>query len=162
MGGAAAVGDDLALVRVRAGALEPLGLPIAPAAGERLEVSALLVVPDGAGNELLVIAVAGLDPTSGAPTQGAFFLHDGNGPTPLPGLTGDAPTALAFQDDTLVAGSAQGRLLLLEPSLGWQDAPGFPPVERVTSLLSRDRRHLLVGCRTATGALLVIRTGRTP
>lgn len=162
VGGADPAGD-LALVRLRGGLLETVSVPMgAPAAGLRQEISALEVVRDGAGNELLVVAVAVWDLASGAPSEGAFFLHDGNGTTSLPGLTGDAPTALAWQDQTVVAGSATGRLLLLDPSTGWQDAPGFPGVDRVTRLLARDRRHLLVGCQSASGAVLVIRTGRTP
>lgn len=156
-------GGPAVLTRVRLGVVEPQALPApAPAAGVRQEVTALLRVPTTQGGELLLIALGAFDDATGAPLEGRLYLTDGATFEPLPTLQGDAFTALAFLDSTIHAGTANGRLLYRDGAGQFQDEPGFPAVLRVTSLLARDRRNLLVGAGGANGALVVIRTGRTP
>ena len=161
VGGAGAVGAPAVLIQVSAGQAIPVTLPSpGPAAGGRQELAALIRAPADGGGELLALAVADYD-AAGAPLQGAFLISDGSAFSGVGGLSGDAPTRLAYLDG-LQAGTALGRLVFQDAAGAFQDEPGFPAVERVTSLLARDRKTLLVGCRSLGGARLVVRTGKSP
>jgi hypothetical protein len=152
------VGHTAGLLRTRQGAVETLALP-----GVDQTVTALLRVPTTTpGVDALAVAVATFDPVTGAPLSGEVLLGDGASFTSILQLTGDAPTCLAFADDALQAGTATGRLLWQDAAGAWQDEPGFAPVERVTSLLVRDARTLVIGARTAGGAVVEVRARRSP
>lgn len=152
------VGHTAGLLRTRQGAVETLALP-----GVDQTVTALLRVPTTTpGVDALAVAVATFDPVTGAAVSGEVLLGDGTSFTSVLQLTGDAPTCLAFADDALQAGTATGRLLWHDGAAAWQDEPGFAQVERVTSLLVRDARTLVIGARTAGGAVVEVRTRRSP
>jgi len=160
--GATDPSGDAVLLRVRGAAVEVRPLPLAaPAAGTTREITAIVRVPTTGTFELLLVALAVRD-AAGAPLEGTIFLSDGVAFEGLHDLSGDAPTALAVHDGALVAGTARGRVLARDAQGAWSDLPGLPAVDAVTSLAAPGGADLLIGARTAAGARLVWRVGRSP
>lgn len=160
----AAGGSRASLLRVSGGVVQTLNLPSAGVQpGVREEVTALTRAPSSTGVTQLAVAVGRFDLTSGAPLGGTVYVSDGTTFTPVVTLaTNDAPTALAFADNTLYVGSAIGQLLYLDDAGQPQPEPGLPSLTRIDSLLARDAKTLLIGGRDANGAVAVTRTGNTP
>ncbi|MBL4848027.1 MAG: hypothetical protein JKY65_21130 [Planctomycetes bacterium] len=163
VGGTSGSGGRVQLIRVRGSAIEVLAIPSQnTAAGDREQVTGFAAGQDAQGAEVLLIAVTTFS-SSGAPLDGRVLFYDGLAFVSVAAFSGDGPTAIAFTaENQLYIGMAQGRLLAFDPAQGFVAEPGFPTVSRVTSLLARDRGSLLVGCRTSAGALLVVRTRRSP
>jgi hypothetical protein len=165
VGGTTPGGGAAQLLRVRATAVEVLSIPSQGSAGsgEREEVTGFAWAKDNLGAEALLIVTATFD-ANGVARDGQLLLYDGTIFSLLSTLSGDGATALAFTPESQVyVGTATGKLLYYDPSLGLlQPEPGFPAVSRVSSLLARDSASLLIGCQTSSGALLVVRTRRSP
>lgn len=148
------------LRRVAGGAVESLALPLgAPAPGAAQRVTDMLVVTDQNGTELLVLSVATFDVTAGTAVDGAVLSSsDGLTFAALVTFTQDAPTSLAWQDQTLYAGLAGGRLVYRDANGGWPEETGLPPTTGIFSLLSIDADTLVIGARDASGALVLVRS----
>ena len=148
------------LRRVAGGAVESLALPLGPPApGAAQHVTDMLVVSDQNGTELLVLSVATFDLTAGTALDGVVLASsDGLGFAPLVTFAQDAPTCLAWQDQTLYAGLAGGRLVYRDLNGGWPEEAGLPLTTGIFSLLSVDADTLVVGARDASGALILVRS----
>jgi hypothetical protein len=151
-------GGAASLLRVRGGALETLGLPTLGAQpGVREQVTAL--VPAGQSG-VLIVAVASYDDATGAALGGEVLITTGFAFESLHTFSaGEAPTALAFVDDTVYVGTSAGQVLYRDDTGVFQVEPGLPALTRVESLLARDPNTLLIGGENAAGAVLVVRSG---
>ncbi|MCA8921096.1 MAG: hypothetical protein KDD82_04765, partial [Planctomycetes bacterium] len=72
--------------------------------------------------------------------------------------SGDAPTALAWEDDTIYVGTAGGQLSYRDANGLWNDESGLPAHTTITSLVPLGGGRFYLGSANATGALLVLRT----
>jgi hypothetical protein len=127
-------------------------------AGERQEVTALQTVPRG-----VVVAVSSFDAVSGQALRGQVSLLVPGEPERLLAdyTAGEAPLALAFQDETLYVGTSTGRLQYLDGQGRMIDEQLSVAVDAIDSLASPNRLTLLVGCRTSQGAQVLTRVART-
>ncbi|MEZ6187465.1 MAG: hypothetical protein R3F62_20960 [Planctomycetota bacterium] len=156
------------LRRVAGSAVEARALPAGPVSpGAAQRVTDLLVVTDPTGGELLAVSVATFDLASGAAIAGAILAtSDGASFATLVNFAQDAPTCLAWQDQTLYAGLASGRLVYRDSNGGWPEEAGLPATTGIFSLLAKDAATLVIGARDASGAIVLVRSasaaGSTP
>lgn len=152
------------------GQLELVDLPIPGAGfGGRQEVTSMVSIGTVATgsivpivSEVLIVAVGSFDQASGDPLSGTVFATDGqNNVETITTLQGDAPTAVLFHDNTLYVATHAGKLL-------YRDATGALIEETVPAAItgfgaaiSRDPANMVLGCRTATGAAVLRRIGRS-
>ena len=85
--------------------------------------------------ELLFVAVASWDTQSGAPIGGFLLATSGAGFDVVRSYSGDAPTALAWEDDTIYVGTAGGQLSYRDANGLWNDESGLPAHTTITSLV---------------------------
>ncbi|MCA8921968.1 MAG: hypothetical protein KDD82_09180 [Planctomycetes bacterium] len=152
---------QVGLRKVSGAAVEALAVPgAAPGPNFSQSVTDMLVVTDARGAELLVFSVATFDLVGGAPISGSVLsTADGLSFDTLVSFTQDAPTCLAWQDSTLYAGLASGRLVYRDANGGWPDEIGLPPTTGIFSLFSKDASTLMIGARDASGPLVLARLG---
>ena len=171
-------GGAAKLYRMLGGAIEEVNFPASAGGnGARQEfvgmlsvagVSSPSVAPTQSGStaptasaqpvDLLVVAVGSFDRLSHAGMAGQVLVHDGKDWEAMVTLSGEAPTSLAFIDNTIYVGTSGGKLLFRDVDGKWIEEPNLPANDGVTALLARDQATLLLGLRGKTGAQLAIRT----
>jgi hypothetical protein len=128
-----------------------LAVPLVPAAGQILSVSAL-----GVANGALFVAVAVTDATSGATLNGALYFFSKTGLSSIFELSGDAVSCLLPADGTIYAGTRTGRLLWLDATGKWNDDT-IPANQGVTALAADSSGVLQVAVSTGQGPELLAR-----
>lgn len=114
------------------------------------------------GTAVLVFSIGGFDVASNDGVSGSIVATDGKAFEVLHSFTDDAPTALAFIDNTIFVGTAKGKVLYRAASGTFVDEPGVPAtLTGIESLLARDSATLLIGGKSVQGAFLVRRAGNT-
>lgn len=115
------------------------------------------------GSEILVFAVASFDANSNAPLGGLVCATDGSTFEVMHSFADDAPTAVAFHDNTVFVATGKGRLYLRDQFGLFVEETLPPGLTRIDALLShdRDRAALHIGGSSATGAYLVRRAGNS-
>jgi len=127
--------------------------------GTPLQNAATGTTPPAASNaEMLFVAIASRDTQSGAPIGGFLLASTGSGFTVVRSFSADAPTALAWEDDTIYVGTATGQLSYRDASGLWSDESGIPTHDTITSLVGLGGGRFYLGSANATGALLILRT----
>ena len=145
-----------------------VALPLAAQAqqGVRQQVTAMLSVdgaPGAALSRVLLLAIGSFDLQTGQGQGGWVMAGDGAQFEVLTSFGGEAPTALAWIDRTVYAGTTGGRVVYRDSNGQWVDESGLPQNDGVHSLLAKDAGTLLIGARGAQGARLFTRTvGTTP
>lgn len=116
--------------------------------------------PDPAAGEALVVAVAVWD----AANQGVGGLvavtRNGTDFEVLRSFSGEAPTGLAFADNTIYVSTSAGKLQWRDGSGAWVDETGLPQNRGVFALAAPDGARLALACRGAQGALVIQRFAR--
>lgn len=117
----------------------------------------------GVGSEILVFAVASFDANTNAPLGGVVCATDGSTFEVMHSFADDAPTALAFHDNTVFVATGKGRLYLRDQFGMFVEETLPPGLTRIDALLShdRDRSALHIGGASAAGAYLVRRAGNS-
>jgi hypothetical protein len=114
------------------------------------------------GTAVLVFSIGGFDVASNDGVSGSIVATDGKAFEVLHSFTDDAPTALAFIDNTVFVGTAKGKLLYRDANGTFVDEPNVPStLTGIESLLARDSATLLIGGKSVAGAFLVRRAGNS-
>jgi hypothetical protein len=154
-------GDRARLFRVRAGAVEELGIPVAsigPGVSQRVtDMISFHTVGSQGAMPLVALAVGEFD-SLGSPLAGAVLISTGREFEVVGSFRGDSPTCLAWIDDTLYVGTAQGTLQFRDDQGVLQDEPALPACQGVHSLLVSGP-DLYVGAASATGPVVYLRSG---
>ncbi|MCO5166409.1 MAG: hypothetical protein M9894_08595 [Planctomycetes bacterium] len=171
VGGSDAFGGHARLLRLDPGAttLADVPLPGVGGFGVRQEVTSMVSIATVASgsivpvvSEVLIVAVASIDAT-GAGAGGAVFATDGRQRVEvIATYAGDAPRAVLFQDSALVVITMHGKIFHRDAqgNMVEETIPVGLGVTRLDSALSRDQASVVLGGRTATGAVLVRRVAR--
>jgi hypothetical protein len=113
-------------------------------------------------SEVLIVAVGSFDQATGAPLGGQLLATDGDQRFEvMTTFTNDAPTAIVFQDDTVFVATAAGKLQWRDATGAFIDEPLPAGVTGIGAAISRDPASMVLGCKTANGALLVRRIGQS-
>ena len=126
--------------------------------GTPLQNAATGTTPAASNAEMLFVAIASRDTQSGAPIGGFLLATTGSGFTVVRSFSADAPTALAWEDDTIYVGTATGQLSYRDANGLWSDESGIPTHDTITSLVALGGGRFYLGSANATGALLILRT----
>ena len=126
----------------------------APTASLVDRITALLDVTGGN----LIVAIGHFDSTTGAAQSGNILHWNGADFTILQSFSGEAPLSLAFQDNTVYAGTSGGRLVYRDGNGAWQDEPGLPANTAITSLFAPDGATLMIGVAGTNGATVIKRS----
>ncbi|MEZ4398368.1 MAG: hypothetical protein R3B06_00005 [Kofleriaceae bacterium] len=126
--------------------------------GAPLQKAATPTAPTSTNAELLFLAIASRDLQTGNPIGGFLLATSGAGFDVVRSFSGDAPTALAWEDDTIYVGTATGVLSYRDGNGLWNDESGLPTHGAITGLVGLGGGRFYLGTSNATGALLVLRT----
>lgn len=168
-------GDVARLYRVTNGVTEELAIPFQNpgSANQRQEFVGMVVVtgtttvapmtssatvqPVGSPISLLAVAVGNFDRMTRAGMGGAILLHDGLQWETLLTFSNEAPTCLAFADNTLYAGTTGGRLVYRLPDGSWLNEPTLPMLQNVGAVVSTPNAFA-VGVGAPNGAQVLFRS----
>lgn len=171
VGGSDAFGGHARLLRLDPGAtsLVDVQLPGVGGFGVRQEVTSMVSIATVASgsitpvvSEVLIVAVANFDAT-GQGVAGAVFATDGRQRVEvIASYSGDAPRTVLFQDSALVVVTTNGKVFHRDAQgvMVEETIPSALGVTRLDSALSRDAASVVMGGRTASGAVLVRRVAR--
>jgi len=116
---------------------------------------------------VLAMTVGSFD-SNGNAVSGSVLLSDGTDFETTIQMGGDAPTSMAWIDDTLYVGTANGALKYRDVTSGsppahtYLDEPNLPAFDSITSLRVIDGDTLLIGGAGAQGAQIAIREAGAP
>ena len=108
--------------------------------------------------QALAIAIGDFDDLTGEALSGSIVLTNGVQFETVGSFFRDAPTALAFHDDTLYVATAKGALKFRKADGSWEDEATLPLVRSISSLLSNGD-DLLIGAAGDLGAVVIRRVG---
>ena len=106
----------------------------------------------------MFLAVGSFDRASGQAAGGALIAFNGQDFEIMANYAGDAPTSLAWIDDTLYVGTAQGTLSYRDDNGQLIAETNVPTNTGILALLARDADTLAIGAKTNDGGFLFVRT----
>jgi hypothetical protein len=113
--------------------------------------------------EVLIVAVGSFDTATGAAISGTVFATDGDQRYEvIANMNGDAPRAVLFHDNTLYVATDAGKLLYRAATGDLVEETTLPAtITGIGAAISRDPANMVLGCRSATGAVLLRRIGKS-
>lgn len=108
--------------------------------------------------QLVFLAVGSFDRATGLAAGGALIAFNGQDFEIMANYAGDAPTSLAWIDDTLYVGTAQGTLSYRDDNGQLIAETNVPTNTGILALLARDADTLAIGAKTNDGGFLFVRT----
>lgn len=109
--------------------------------------------------QAMVVAVAQLDAQGQGVSGSICATQDGNLFEVLTSFSGEAPTALAFIDNTVYAATTAGRLYYRQADGTWALEAGIPQNRGLYALATLGPGRLLIGAQSDQGPLAIDRLG---